>query len=157
MGNNGPMSSPRVRLATPPDASVIAAFNLAMARETEDRALDPARLTRGVSRVLSDAQRGVYRLAELEGRAVGCLLVTREWSDWRDGWFWWIQSVYVDPAARRRGVYRALHESVLEAARQSGDVVGVRLYVETENAPAQDTYEQLGMRRARYVMYETGL
>lgn len=146
-----------VRAATPDDAATIAAFNLAMARETEDKGLDEAALLRGVGRALGDPVRGRYRVAELDGLVVGCLLVTREWSDWRDAWFWWIQSVYVAAAARRRGVYSALHEDVLAQARAAGDVCGVRLYVETENRAAQATYERLGMRRAHYHMYEVAL
>lgn len=151
------MQSVRVRAATAADAEAIAAFNLAMARETEDKSLDEAALLRGVRRALGDAERGSYRVAELEGEVAGCLLVTREWSDWRDAWFWWIQSVYVAASARRRGVYRALHEDVLAGARAAGDVCGVRLYVETENRAAQATYESLGMRRAHYHMYELAL
>ncbi len=151
------MSDLCVRAATPADAETIAAFNLAMARETEDKGLDEAALLRGVRRALSDPARGVYRVAELEGRVAGCLMLTREWSDWRDAWFWWIQSVYVAAPARRRGVYRALHAHVLAEARAAGDACGVRLYVETENRTAQTTYESLGMRRAHYHMYELAL
>jgi ribosomal protein S18 acetylase RimI-like enzyme len=151
------MSTLRVRAAQPADAATIAAFNLAMARETEDKGLDEAALLRGVRRALGDPARGVYRVAELDGEIAGCLMLTREWSDWRDAWFWWIQSVYVTAASRRRGVYRALHAHVLDEARAAGDVCGVRLYVETENRTAQSTYESLGMRRAHYHMYELAL
>lgn len=151
------MTNLRVRAATPGDAATIAAFNLAMARETEDKGLDEAALQRGVARALGDPERGRYFVAERDGSVVGCLLVTREWSDWRAAWFWWIQSVYVAPAARRAGVYAALHQDVLARARAAGDVCGVRLYVETENRVAQATYERLGMRRAHYVMYEQTL
>src|SRR5215468_3854238 len=105
-----------VRAAAARDLPVLVAFNAAMARETEGRALDEARLRRGVASALGDEARGRYLVAERGGQAVGALLLTREWSDWRDGWFWWIQSVYVAPAARRQGVYRALHRAVLEQA-----------------------------------------
>lgn len=148
------MTNLRVRAATPLDAATIAAFNLAMARETEDKGLDEAALARGVARALRDPQCGHYRVAERDGAIVGCLLVTREWSDWRDAWFWWIQSVYVAPSARRSGVYAALHDDVLIQARAAGDVCGLRLYVETENRSAQTTYERMGMQRAHYQMYE---
>ena len=130
--DRAPAKSARVRAATPKDLSLLVAFNRALAKETEALELDPERLRAGVARVLADPLAGFYRVAELpEGRdadhdregpsgpprtarAVGCLMVTREWSDWRCGWFWWIQSVFVEPPARRRGVYRALHRSVLE-------------------------------------------
>lgn len=153
-GDSAAMTNLRVRAATPADAEAIAAFNRAMARETEDKGLDEAALLRGVRRALGDSVRGSYRVAELDGELAGCLLVTREWSDWRDAWFWWIQSVYVAPHARRRGVYGALHAHVLAQARAAGDVCGVRLYVERENGAAQAAYERLGMRRAHYHMYE---
>ncbi len=146
-----------VRSATPADLGTLVEFNAAMALETEDKRLDPARLRAGVAAALADAQRGTYRVAELDGRPAGALLLTREWSDWRDGWFVWIQSVYVAPEARRRGVYRALHADVLAGAAAAGDVVGVRLYVDRENEAAQRTYERLGMRRARYDFFETSL
>ncbi|HVS19985.1 MAG TPA: GNAT family N-acetyltransferase [Planctomycetota bacterium] len=148
------MGSLSVRAATPADAATIAAFNLAMARETEDKGLDEATLVRGVERALADPERGRYRVAERDGRVVACLLVTREWSDWRDAWFWWIQSVYVAPDARRTGVYAALHDDVAREARAAGDVCGIRLYVETENHTAQLTYERMGMHRAHYHMFE---
>jgi len=143
-----------VRDARPTDLEALVRFNAAMARETEDLVLDPARLRAGVARALGDPARGRYLVAERDGRVAGALLLTREWSDWRDGWFWWIQSVYVEPAARRHGVYRALHAAVLARAAAAGDVAGVRLYVELANRAAQATYERLGMRRARYVVCE---
>ena len=151
------MEDIRVRAACGADLDVLVEFNLALAQETEDHALDPEHLRAGVLRALRDPTRGRYTVAEVGGAAVGSLLVTREWSDWRDRWFWWIQSVYVLPGHRRRGVYSALHRSVVEAARAAGDVCGVRLYVETENRAAQTTYERLGMRRARYHMYELAI
>ena len=150
-----------LRDATPGDAATIVDFNRAMARETEGKHLDPERLQRGVERVLGDPARGQYFVAVVDdpdgdgqsGRVVGQLMITREWSDWRDGWFLWIQSVYVDPAFRRRGVYRALHHHVLQCARAASDVCGVRLYVEPENARAKKTYHALGMRHA-YDVFE---
>jgi ribosomal protein S18 acetylase RimI-like enzyme len=143
-----------VRRATEADADALVAANLALAVETEDRRLDAGRVAAGVRRVLRDAALGVYYVAEDGGRIVGQLLITREFSDWRNGWFWWIQSVYVSPTDRRRGVYRALHASVIAAARADGDVCGVRLYVDRANTGAQVTYQSLGMRRTEYDLYE---
>jgi ribosomal protein S18 acetylase RimI-like enzyme len=108
----------------------------------------------GVRRVLADPARGVYYVAQREEKVVGQLLITREWSDWRDGWFWWIQSVYVVPEARRQRVYRRLYQHVVSEAHRQPDVRGLRLYVDTENTRAQRVYESLGMRRARYHFYE---
>src|SRR5688572_9099906 len=127
------MSEPidvRVRAARPEDVAVIADFNQRLAEESEGRTLTPDTLRRGVAAVLGAPERGRYFVAEVDGRIAGQLLVTTEWSDWRNGWFWWIQSVYVEAQARRRGVYRRLHEEVERAARTSGDVCGLRLYVE---------------------------
>jgi GNAT superfamily N-acetyltransferase len=153
--HSGPLV--RIRGARADDQAVLVGFNAAMALETEGKRLLPAALARGVGAVLRDAARGRYLVAERDGRVVGSLLLTLEWSDWRDGWFWWIQSVYVAPQARRAGVFRALHAAVLEQARAAGDVVGVRLYVEDHNAAAQRTYESLGMAPAGYRVYERGL
>jgi GNAT superfamily N-acetyltransferase len=159
------MSRLFIRRATPADADTITAFNLAIAQETEGRRLNRDLVGRAVARVLADASLGVYWLAlELPpagqavaaegGKVVGQLLVTYEFSDWRDGVFWWIQSVYVDPAARRTGVYRALHRHVEEQARATGNVCGLRLYTDRDNAVAQEVYRQLGMARSGYLIYE---
>ncbi len=144
----------RVRLATPADADTITAFNVALAAESEGRALDPAVVARGVRRLLAEPAYGVYYVAERAGRVVGQLLITYEFSDWRNGVFWWIQSVYVAPDARRGGVYRALHEHVVAEARRQGDVCGLRLYVDRSNAPAQAAYRRVGLTATDYVLYE---
>jgi len=128
-----------------------------MARETEGHELDLATLTNGVERGLADPAKGRYWVAELNGAVVGCLFVTREWSDWRDGWYWWIQSVYVAPEARGCGAYSALHERVRSEARTAGDVVAIRLYVERDNRRAQGTYQKLGMGDTGYLVYEEKL
>ncbi|HZX69507.1 MAG TPA: GNAT family N-acetyltransferase [Rhodanobacter sp.] len=145
-----------IRAATPTDVADLVNWNMAMAWETEKKRLAPEVLRRGVSGVLEQPRRGFYLVAERAGVAVGSLLVTFEWSDWRDGDFWWIQSVYVDPAARRDGVFRALYAAVAQRATQAG-AVGLRLYVETENQRAQATYAGLGMQRCHYFMYEMPL
>jgi ribosomal protein S18 acetylase RimI-like enzyme len=143
-----------IRIARAADIEIITANNSAMAEETEGRRLRPETLRSGVGRLLSDSNRGVYYLAERDGNVVGQLLITREWSDWRDGWFWWIQSVYVAPDARRQGVYRALHEHVHAEARTRPNVCGIRLYVDQDNARAQQVYQRLGMKRSGYRLYE---
>jgi ribosomal protein S18 acetylase RimI-like enzyme len=145
-----------IRAAVRTDIPDLVAWNKAMAWETEHKTLDAAVLERGVAGVLDQPQRGFYLVAESDGAAVGGLLVTYEWSDWRDGDFWWIQSVYVVPGARRGGVFRALHTEVAQRAQAAG-AVGLRLYVETENERAQRTYDGLGMERCHYLMYEQRL
>lgn len=144
-----------VRDATIADAAVIADFNLRMAWETESLRLDSATLHRGVRNVFVDPSRGRYFVAAVRGAVVGCLLVTREWSDWRDGDLWWIQSVYVDKTHRRRGVFGALYHHVRNVASQSG-ARALRLYVERNNRRAKETYASLGMSMTEYeVMQET--
>lgn len=149
-----------IRRATRADEQTIASFNAEMALETEGRTLDRARLAAGTRAVFESDERGFYLVAERAGAMVGCLLITREWSDWRNGWFWWIQSVYVVQSARRSGIYRAMYTWLEAEARagRSGDdgarIVGLRLYVERENVAAMATYEALGMRRAHYQLYE---
>jgi GNAT superfamily N-acetyltransferase len=145
-----------IRRAASDDADAIARWNIAMAWETERKALDPETIGRGVRAVFDEPRRGFYLIAELDGAAVGCLLVTYEWSDWRCGDFWWVQSVYVAPDARRAGVFRGLYAHVKAMAGGAG-AVGVRLYVETENERAQATYGGLGMERCHYYMYEAML
>lgn len=147
--------APRVRPATPDDRDTIVAFNAAMARETEGRDLDLATLARGVAALLADPVRGRYFVLEdAPGRIDAALMLTLEWSDWRNGYFWWIQSVYVRPEARRRGHYRRLYEEVWRRALGEPDVCGVRLYVERENLSARETYERLGMEETAYRLYE---
>lgn len=149
------MTAIHIRAATRADIAFLVQSNAAMARETEQRQLDLALLERGVSGVFDQSSRGVYRIAERDGRAAGCLLLTREWSDWRNGDWWWIQSVYVGEEHRRYGVFGALYRSVAAEARAAG-AVGLRLYVEWENERAQRTYETLGMEREHYHMYRVG-
>ena len=132
----------------------LAGFNAAMARETEERELSKDVVLSGVKGLMARPEHGFYMVAEKEGVLVGSLMVTIEWSDWRNGFFWWIQSVYVRPEYRRQGVYRRLYEAVKTRSISRPDVCGFRLYVETENTIAQKTYEDLGMREISYKMYE---
>jgi len=147
-------SSIIVRSANASDLSALVEGNRMMAVESEGKLLDEAVLTRGVRRALEDPVRGRYLVAESDDRVVGQLMVTSEWSDWRDGWFWWIQSVYVAKGFRRKGVYRRLYEHLREEAQGTPGVCGLRLYVERENEPAIATYESLGMVDAGYRLYE---
>ncbi len=143
-----------IRPARPADAEIIADYNAAIARETEQIELDRQRLMCGVGAVLSDPSKGFYTLAEADGRVVGQILITYEWSDWRNGVFWWIQSVYVHADYRRRGVFQQLYRHIAEQARHAGTVCGLRLYVEKENQRAQATYRRMGMVEAPYHVYE---
>lgn len=148
------MGELRIRPALLGDAATIAEFNRAMARETEHLELDPVRVRAGVEAVLGDPAKGFYLVAESGGRVVGQLMITFEWSDWRNGSFWWIQSVYVDAAARGAGVYKRLYEQVRTMAAEAGNVCGLRLYVERDNKRARDVYYRQGMRPTAYEMYE---
>ncbi len=168
-----------IRQAAPADADTLAAFNAAMAEETEGKRLEPAVIGRGVRRILREPALGRYYVAEMAGwhgpgsepevatgertamrslpvaPIIGQLLVTFEFSDWRDGLFWWIQSVYVRPEARRLGVYAALHRHVEREARASGGACGLRLYVDKRNTRAQQVYRRLGLVPTEYDLYET--
>jgi ribosomal protein S18 acetylase RimI-like enzyme len=143
-----------IRLAEESDTAALVEFNQAMALETEGKTLDAQILQSGVESVFHDEKKGFYVVAEENGQIVGGLMITFEWSDWRDGWFWWIQSVYILPAFRGRGIYRFLYDFVKEKAREKEDVCGFRLYVEKENTNAQKVYEKLGMETSHYLMYE---
>lgn len=143
-----------IRIAVPEDISDLVEFNQAMALETEGKQLEHHVLSSGVAAVFEDDRKGFYVVAEDDLKIVGGLMVTTEWSDWRNGWFWWIQSVYIRPEGRGKGIYRNLYEFVKQRAEAAGGVCGFRLYVETENTKAQAVYEKLGMERSHYVMYE---
>ena len=150
------MNSPlEIRLATQRDADTIVAYNTAMALESEDIDLDQAALRAGVAAALSDPAKAFYLLAEIDNLPVGQLMVTTEWSDWRNGWIWWVQSVYVKSENRRQGVYRKLYGRLQQLAAERGDVRGMRLYVMRENLVAKQTYEALGMSHSEYDLYET--
>lgn len=148
-----PASPITLRTARASDTDTLVDFNAAMALETENLTLDRSVLTRGVRAALADATKGVYFVAESDGRVVGQLMITREWSDWRNGDLWWIQSVYTHPDYRGRGVFASLYRDVEQRARDAG-AAGLRLYVETHNAPARTTYAKLGMAVAPYAIME---
>lgn len=143
-----------VRPATTADLDTLADFNVAMAEETEDKPLDSNTVRAGVEGIFESPSRGFYLVAERDARIVGSLMITPEWSDWRNGAFWWIQSVYVRPDARRTGVYTALHRDVRRRAEAKEEVCGLRLYVEKDNKTARSTYERLDMTETSYRLYE---
>ena len=145
--------SMRIRGATVADAEVIASYNAAMALETEHKRLDMAVLRAGVEGAIGRPEAAQYYLADIDGRVVGQLMVTFEWSDWRNGMFWWIQSVYVHPEFRSRGVFKGVYRHVEGLAREAG-ACGLRLYVELENEAAQEVYRRLGMKNAGYYVFE---
>ena len=144
-----------IRVADASDVALMAQWAHAMAFETEHKRLDPETITRGIQKGVADPQRSRYFMAEIAGEPVGTLMFTFEWSDWRCAWWWWVQSVYVSPEHRRKGVYRTLYQHVLAMAQATPEVCGVRLYVECDNVRAQRTYESLGMKDAGYWMFET--
>jgi GNAT superfamily N-acetyltransferase len=149
----------KVRLASSEDVATIVSFSAAMALETEGRRLDLDRLYAGTITLLNFPDRGFFMVAELkqvdDRQLLGQLMITYEWSDWRNGAFWWIQSVYVDPRWRRRGIFRRMHQAVMQEATARTDVCGVRLYVDKDNPIARTTYERLGLIRSAYQVYES--
>lgn len=148
------MSNIAYREATPDDAESIIEFQLAMARETEELRLDREILTRGVHAVFADPSLGRYFVAEGDGRVVASLMITYEWSDWRSGMVWWIQSVYVTPEFRRRGIYAGLYQHVRAMVEAEPAIRGIRLYVDNRNKPAQEVYARLGMEGEHYRVFE---
>ena len=143
-----------IQIGKEKDAPTIIDFNIAMAKETEDRDLESEKVSSGVYRLIANPQFGFYLVAKKEDRIVGSLMITTEWSDWRDGLFWWVQSVYVPVEFRRQGIYRKLYEHIRSLAAEKQSVCGIRLYVEIGNIAAQRTYESLGMLETRYKIYE---
>jgi ribosomal protein S18 acetylase RimI-like enzyme len=144
----------KIRKAALADLSVISDFNVRLAQESESLALDAARVADGVRAVLTDSAKGMYYVAEVAGAVAGQVMITYEWSDWRNGNIWWIQSVYVKPEFRRAGVFRALFHHLHSLAETQKDVCTLRLYVHAENARACQSYERLGMARTKYEIFE---
>jgi GNAT superfamily N-acetyltransferase len=149
-----PSGPPRVRPARLHEADLLIDFQARLARESEGLELDLDTLGRGVRAVFDDPTLGEYWVVELDRRVAGCLLATREWSDWRNGTVLWVQSVYVRPDARGRGLYRALHEHLRRRVEAAADLVGIRLCVDRRNRDAQAVYRRLGMSGEHYTLYE---
>jgi len=144
----------KIRKAALGDLPVIADFNVRLAHESEDLALDPVRVEAGVGALLIDPAKGIYYVAEVAGAVAGQVMITYEWSDWRNGTIWWIQSVYVKPEFRHAGVFRALFNHLQSLARSREDVCTLRLYVHADNTRASRSYERLGMTRTKYEVFE---
>jgi len=148
------LSNLKIRPATPDDWPTIVDFNSRLAFETEGKQLKSDVVQAGVQTLLNDATHGRYFVAEIDGRPVGQIMHTREWSDWRNGDFWWLQSVYVHPDYRRQGIFRRLMQHVADLARATPGIVGLRLYMANDNANARQTYEQCGFQFEHYVVLE---
>jgi GNAT superfamily N-acetyltransferase len=143
-----------IRKAASPDAAIIAQFNIDLALETEQLRLDPGCVSAGVQAVLNDSSKGSYFVAEMDDHVVGQVMITFEWSDWRNANIWWLQSVFVDPAYRGRGVFAALFRQVEILARESSGVCGLRLYMHEANTRARSAYYRLGMSETKYRVLE---
>jgi len=136
------------------DLETIVDYNANLARETESIELNKERLRKGVNAILSDPNKGIYFVYEQDKQVLGQMMITKEWSDWRNGYFWWIQSVYVKHSHRKKGIFQSLYMHVKELVSNEDSICGLRLYVERENKIAQSTYEKLGMDETHYLLYE---
>ena len=143
-----------ISIGTYNDIEAITGFQIAMALESEGTVLDPEKVHNGVTAVMEDESKGRYIIARTEDRPVASLMITREWSDWNNGWYWWIQSVYVMPEYRCKGIFKAMYTKVIEMAKEQ-NIAQVRLYVDRYNTNAQKVYQKLGMEECHYLMYET--
>ncbi len=136
------------------DVSNLVDFNIKMAKETENKALNKQTVTKGVSQVLNNSKLGYYVIAKHKNNIMGSLMITYEWSDWRNGMFWWIQSVYVKKEYRKQGVYKKMYSYIKDKALKDNSCTGIRLYVEQENKIAQSVYKKLGMNETHYKLFE---
>ena len=148
------MSDQIARQATIEDADILADFNIKMAYETEHKRLDATLIQKGVLKLFEEPDHGFYTVVDVDGEIAGALMITTEWSDWRNGLFWWIQSVYIMPEYRRQGVFTTLYKHIRNRASQDPAVCGLRLYVEKENSRAQQTYLNAGMEETDYRLFE---
>ncbi len=142
-----------IRIADVTDLDIITANNIEMSQEAENETFDPSTISHGVEEVLHNAHLGWYYLAEIDGNNVGQIMIRREWSDWRNGYFWWIQSVFVHKEHRKKGLYTSFHEHVVTRAKNMG-AVGLRLCVDSKDKYTQKVYEQLGIKNSHYLFYE---
>ncbi len=145
----------QIRYGTLRDVKTLSSFNIAMAQETEDKKLDPEVAEKGVENLLNQPGKGFYLIAESGMQIAGSLMITKEWSDWRNGFFWWIQSVYVLPEFRRKGIFKRLYQKIRSLADEEQNVCGLRLYVDRDNSPAIKTYKAMDMQKTDYLLFET--
>lgn len=143
-----------IRIAEKKDIEIITEYNLKMAEETEGLKLEEGVVRNGVRQGLMDPARATYYVYEIDEKVVGQLMITKEWSDWRNGEFWWIQSVYVAESYRHQGIFRDLYDYVRKLAESDANVCGMRIYVEKNNKTAQETYKKLGMKETNYLLFE---
>ncbi len=144
----------KIRLGTKEDIPFIVEFNKAMAIETEEKDLNSLTLTKGVTGLFNNSNNGFYLIAEKNNMPCGQLMITKEWSDWRNGTFWWIQSVYIHPDHRKEGIYKMLHNEVRRLANLEENICGIRLYVDQENKNAKKVYNAMGMVETDYQLFE---
>lgn len=142
-----------IQKANPQDLGTLVSFNQALAQEARGEGLDPHLLTQGVQAVLSDPNRGFYTVVKIKEQAIAACLVTFEWSDWKNAWFWWLQDVYVEPSYRQQGIFRAIYTH-LKPQAQAEKACGLRLYVYKNNTRAQEVYQRVGMNPSSSVMFE---
>ena len=145
---------PKIRQAQKEDAELIIDFQLKMAKETEKLELDKSLVSKGVKAVFDDPGKGVYYLADFDNKTAASLLITYEWSDWRNAWVWWIQSVYVLPEFRRKGIFQTMYRHITKLSEARSDVGGIRLYVDLTNSRARKVYENIGMNGDHYQLFE---
>lgn len=138
------------------DIDTIVQFQADMAMESEGCVLDKEKVTKGVTAAMLDDSKGIYWVAKTDERTIGSLMITREWSDWNNEWYWWIQSVYVTPEYRKQGVYKTMYQKVKDAAKEN-NVSQIRLYADKTNLSAQKAYQSLGMHKSHYLMFEEDL
>lgn len=143
-----------IRLATREDAGRILDFQLRMARETEDISLDKLVVAQGINALFDDPAKGVYYVAEVAGTVAGCFLITFEWSDWRNGMIWWLQSLYVDINYRQQGIFKRMYDYIIQTIEGDSSISGLRLYVDKSNERAQHVYRSMGMNGDHYTVFE---
>ena len=148
------MNHIKIRQGEPKDLETIVEFMIQMAEETENLELNYDVVTHGVKNAIFDEHKGRYYLAEIDDEVVGCLMITKEWSDWRNAWVFWMQSVYIDKNFRKQGVFKALYNYVLKMASENVNVAGTRLYVDLRNTKAIDVYQKIGMNGGHYQVFE---
>ena len=143
-----------IRKAILKDLGVLADFQQRLAFESENIRLNEENLRAGLTALLTDATKGVYYLVEDDGSPVGCHLITYEWSDWRNGMVWWLQSVYVIDSHRKKGVFRKMYDNLINIIRNDAGIIGLRLYVDKTNHRAMKVYDTMGMNGDHYTVYE---